>query len=84
MCAQNRSQATTQLITTLIPRINRAPYNTEPAVRVYDPSPEDLKIALESYLAAGRPPLIDKCLLYGNDALDYMQGSENQSDEGSL
>jgi len=78
-------QATTQPIETLDPKKIKTVFNRGTAMRIYDdPSPDDLKITLESYLAEGRPLHTDQSLLYRSDALDYIQSKENQSDAVSL
>ena len=61
----------------------RTLFNGGEVTRHYEPSPEDLKITLESYLAAGRPLHTDQSLLYGSDALDYIRRNGSQSDAAS-
>ena len=58
-------------------------FNGGKVTRHFEPSPEDLKITLESYLAAGRPLHTDQSLLYGSDALDYIRRNGNQSNAAS-
>ena len=58
-------------------------FNGGKVTRHYEPSPDNLKITLESYLAAGRPLHTDQSLLYGSDALDYIRRNGNKSDEVS-
>ena len=61
----------------------RTYFNTSPLVRIYDPSPDDLKMTLESYLAAGRPLCTERGPLFGSDALAYIRGNGSQTDEES-
>lgn len=61
------------------PKKIKTVFNRGTVIRIYDPSPDDTKITLESYLAAGRPLHTDQNLLYRSDALDYIQSKENQA-----
>jgi fructose-1,6-bisphosphatase len=66
--------------TPLDPKKIKTVFNRGTVTRIYELSPEDSKITLESYLAAGRPLHTDQSLLYGSDALDYIRRNGNQSD----
>ena len=71
-------QAIMQPVRTLDPKKIKTVFNRGTVTRIYDPSPDDLKITLESYLEEGRPLHTDQSLLYRNDALDYIRSKKNQ------
>lgn len=54
------------------------------ATRIYPASPDDPKITIESYLAAGRPLHTKTGLLYGSDALAYIRGNSSQKQQEPL